>query len=208
MGGERRKKEGEGGEGREEGDWGGPTKNSCRGAQNVKLRHSLMVIQVEIYFVTSATLNGIWCIVIVSDLQTKQQMLKWYTGSSVHLFFTTYRNTKTNLTSSSKRSDRWHLRKLLLTRGFSKTRRNADGTAVSKYIGQDSPQSVDNYPISTQNPTTVARSVVLSSLLLFHLLSHPMYLLIAVPLAVPSFRLILGCPLTRGVAIPYIRILP
>jgi len=28
-----------------------------------------MVIQVEIYFVTSATLNGIWCIVTVSDLQ-------------------------------------------------------------------------------------------------------------------------------------------
>ena len=28
-----------------------------------------MVIQVEIFFVTSATLNGIWCIVTVSDLQ-------------------------------------------------------------------------------------------------------------------------------------------
>ena len=39
MGGERRKKEGEGGEGREEGTEEGPTKNSCRGAQNVKLRH-------------------------------------------------------------------------------------------------------------------------------------------------------------------------
>jgi len=40
--------------------------------------------------------------------------------------------------------------------GFPKTRRNdgtADGTAISKYIGRDSPQSVDNYPISTQNPT-------------------------------------------------------
>ena len=34
-----------------------------------------MVIQVEIYFVTSATLNGIWCIVTVSDLQ-QQQMFK------------------------------------------------------------------------------------------------------------------------------------
>jgi len=32
-----------------------------------------MVIQVEIYFVTSATLNGIWCIVTVSDLQQQQQ---------------------------------------------------------------------------------------------------------------------------------------
>jgi len=31
-----------------------------------------MVIQVEIYFVTSATLNGIWCIVTVSDLQQQQ----------------------------------------------------------------------------------------------------------------------------------------
>ena len=29
----------------------------------------------------------------------------------------------------------------------------ADGTAISKYIGRDSPQSVHNYPISTQNPT-------------------------------------------------------
>ena len=35
----------------------------------------LMVIQVEIYFVTSATLNGIWCIVTVSDLQQQQQAL-------------------------------------------------------------------------------------------------------------------------------------
>ena len=33
----------------------------------------LMVIQVEIYFVMSATLNGIWCIVTVSDLQQQQQ---------------------------------------------------------------------------------------------------------------------------------------
>ena len=40
--------------------------------------------------------------------------------------------------------------------GFPKTRWNdgtADGTAISKYLGRDSPQSVDNYPISTQNPT-------------------------------------------------------
>ena len=34
---------------------------------------ALMVIQVETYFVTSATLNGIWCIVTVSDLQQQQQ---------------------------------------------------------------------------------------------------------------------------------------
>ena len=34
----------------------------------------LMVIQVEIYFVMSATLNGIWCIVTVSDLQQQQQL--------------------------------------------------------------------------------------------------------------------------------------
>jgi len=31
-----------------------------------------LVIQVETYFVTSATLNGIWCIVTVSDLQQQQ----------------------------------------------------------------------------------------------------------------------------------------
>ena len=40
----------------------------------------------------------------------------------------------------------------------------------------------------------VSRSVVLSSLLLFRQLSRPMYLLIAVPSAIPSFRLLLGCP--------------
>ena len=33
-----------------------------------------MVIQVQIYFVTSATLNGIWCVVTVSDLQQQQRM--------------------------------------------------------------------------------------------------------------------------------------
>jgi len=98
----------------------------------------------------------------------------------------------------------------LVNLGFSTgipiTRRN-DGTAISKYIGRDSPQSVDNYPISTQNPTVIQRlddfvsryfvcakcsarrkfvvghSIFLSSLLLF---SRPMYLLIAVPSAIPS----------------------
>ena len=42
MGGKRRKKEGEreGRKGTEE----GPTKNSCRGAQNVKLRHWFYVV--------------------------------------------------------------------------------------------------------------------------------------------------------------------
>ena len=35
---------------------------------------ALMVIQVETYFVTSATLNGIWCIVTVSDLQQQQRL--------------------------------------------------------------------------------------------------------------------------------------
>jgi len=40
--------------------------------------------------------------------------------------------------------------------GLSRTRRNdgmADGTAISKYIGRDSRQSFDDYPIITQNPT-------------------------------------------------------
>ena len=48
MGGERRKKEGEreGRKGTEE----GPTKNSCRGAQNVKLRHWL-----------SLSMNNVFC---------------------------------------------------------------------------------------------------------------------------------------------------
>jgi len=44
--------------------------------------------------------------------------------------------------------------------GFPKTRRydgTADGTAINKYIRRDSPQSVDNYPISTQNPTEYHR---------------------------------------------------
>jgi len=40
-----------------------------------------MVIQVEIYFVTSATLNGIWCIVTVSDLQQQQHII----GSTVYI---------------------------------------------------------------------------------------------------------------------------
>ena len=39
MGGERRKKEGEGEREGRKGTEEGPTKNSCRGAQNVKLRH-------------------------------------------------------------------------------------------------------------------------------------------------------------------------
>ena len=41
--------------------------------------------------------------------------------------------------------------------GLSRTRRNdgmADGTAISKYIGRDSQQSFDNYPIITQTPIT------------------------------------------------------
>ena len=47
MGGERRKKEGGTGKGEREGRKGteeGPTKNSCRGAQNVKLRHCYIYI--------------------------------------------------------------------------------------------------------------------------------------------------------------------
>ena len=39
MGGERRKKEGKGEREGRKGTEEGPTKNSCRGAQNVKLRH-------------------------------------------------------------------------------------------------------------------------------------------------------------------------
>ena len=39
MGGERRKKEGEGEREGRKGTQEGPTKNSCRGAHNVKLRH-------------------------------------------------------------------------------------------------------------------------------------------------------------------------
>jgi len=44
-----------------------------------------MVIQVEIYFVTSATLNGIWCIVTVSDLQQQQQTNDSVTNSTLIL---------------------------------------------------------------------------------------------------------------------------
>ena len=39
MGGDRRKKEGKGEREGRKGSEEGPTKNSCRGAQNVKLRH-------------------------------------------------------------------------------------------------------------------------------------------------------------------------
>jgi len=45
---------------------------------------------------------------------------------------------------------------LLHTYGLPRTRRNdetADGTEISKYIGLDSRQLFDNYPIITQNPT-------------------------------------------------------
>jgi len=44
MGGERRKKEGEGEREGRKGTEEGPTKNSCRGAQNVKLRHCCIVM--------------------------------------------------------------------------------------------------------------------------------------------------------------------
>ena len=118
------------------------------------------------------------------------------------------------LHSSAHHINRNNINATSLANGFPKTRRNdgtADETAISKYIGRDSPQSVDNYPISTQNPTVIQRlddfvsryfvcakcsarrkfvvghSIFLSSLLLF---SRPMYLLIAVP----SFRLLLMCP--------------
>ena len=43
MGGERRKKEGKGEREGRKGTEEGPTKNSCQGAQNVKLRHWLIV---------------------------------------------------------------------------------------------------------------------------------------------------------------------
>ena len=46
MGGERRKKEGEGGREGRKGTEEGPTKNSCRGAQNVKLRHCRYAVAV------------------------------------------------------------------------------------------------------------------------------------------------------------------
>ena len=48
--------------------------------------------------------------------------------------------------------------------GFPKTIRNdrmADGTAISKYIGRDSLQSLDNYPIITQNLTEQQLAIIL-----------------------------------------------
>ena len=47
-----------------------------------------MVIQVETYFVTSATLNGIWCIVTVSDLQQQQQQRGYVQFARILLYWT------------------------------------------------------------------------------------------------------------------------